>query len=107
MSRPNADRRPKATGPCRLGCTAARRGRPRGTLVLVARPRRWTPASVWDMPRRAVVVDVVEHAVADPATYLRQYNALSLDESGTTWAALALATPTVGTLVDLLPPQPR
>jgi hypothetical protein len=57
---------------------------------------------VWDVPRRAVVVEVVAHEVADPATYVRQYNALSLDESGTTWAALAMATPAVGMPVELL-----
>ena len=57
------------------------------------------------MPRRALVIELVDHAPADPATYVRQYNALSLDESGTTWAAWALAKPTVGAQVELLGPR--
>ncbi|MGD0896990.1 MAG: hypothetical protein ABR915_04080 [Thermoguttaceae bacterium] len=108
VSRLKGDPAGRAMTPCGLGSSRCRRGRPRqGTLVLVERPRRWAPTSVWDMPRRALVVDLVNHAVADPATYVRQYNALSLDESGTTWAALTLATAAVGTLVDLLRLDPE
>ena len=47
------------------------------------------------MPARAVVLAVVRRAVSDPWTYVRQYNALSMDEAGTTWAvfpACGLAT---------------
>ncbi|MGA2067942.1 MAG: hypothetical protein ABSG86_23435 [Thermoguttaceae bacterium] len=105
--------RPKGIGPQPAPVRARAAGRrkvppgrlPDGVLVLVQRPRRWRPASEWDMPRRAVVIEVVHRPTADPATYVRQYNAVSLDESGTTWAAWAPATPTVGTEAELLSPR--
>jgi hypothetical protein len=46
------------------------------------------PCSEFDMPPRALVIEVVRQRLSDPVTYLRQYNALSLDEAGTTWAAM-------------------
>jgi hypothetical protein len=80
--------------------------RTQGVLVLIERPHQWTPRSEWDMPHRAVVVDVVEDRNLDPATFLRHYNAVSLDEAGTTWAALCRRTPKVGVEVALLGHSP-
>ena len=57
-------------------------------IVLVERPPGWRPCSEFDMPARARVIEVVDQPVSDPVTYVRQYNALSLDEAGTTWAAM-------------------
>jgi hypothetical protein len=81
---------------------ARRRDARQSVLVLVERPRRWGPQCEWDMPRRAVVIEVVARPATDPATYVRQYNALSLDESGTTWAAWVPAMPTIGAEAELL-----
>jgi hypothetical protein len=102
---PRADAAGRRKLPAHCLCDARQAALPNGVLILVERPRRWVPVSEWDMPRRAVVIEVVDHPTADPATYVRQYNALSLDESGTTWAAWALATPTVGAEADLLGPR--
>ena len=65
-------------------------------IVLVERPAGWTPASELDMPRRATVIEVVAQPIYDPITYVRQYNALSLDEAGTTWAGVICLPPVLG-----------
>ena len=72
--------------PAQATSKAVKSRRPAGRIVLVERPAGWAPVSELDMPERAVVIEVVLQPVSDPFTYVRQYNAISMDEAGTTWA---------------------
>lgn len=71
------------------------------SMILVARPRGWTPSSEFDVPKRAVVIEVIDDEIGDPATYVRQYNAASMREAGTTWAAVVKGSPQPGREHDL------
>jgi hypothetical protein len=72
-----------------------------GCVVLFWRPAGWIPSSELDMPKRAIVLEVVEQELSDPATYIRQYNAISLDQEGSTWAGISAAAPRKGEEVYL------
>ncbi len=72
-------------------------------IVLIERPPRWTPRSEFDMPRCGVVVEVVAEAISDPRTFVRHYNAASLDAMGATWAAVCDAAGRPGTAVAIPP----
>ena len=70
-------------------------------IVLIERPARWTPRSELDMPRFGVVVEVVAGPISDPLTFVRHYNAASLDAVGATWAALCAAAARPGTAMAI------
>ena len=53
------------------------------------------------MPRCGVVVEVVAETISDPLTFVRQYNAASLDAFGATWAALCDAAARPGMAVAI------
>lgn len=76
-----------------------------GRIVIVRRPAGWTPAGELDAPERAEVLEVVDEPVFDPPTFIRHFNAGSLDEGGCLWAALARSVPTTGQMVELLRPR--
>ena len=73
-----------------------------GHLVIVERPQGWTPKSEWVALAEGIVVAPVEDEFRDPYTYIRQFNATSLDRHGTMWAGITLAEPVVGEPVELL-----
>ena len=56
------------------------------------------------MPRCGVVVEVVAEPISDPLTFVRHYNAASMDAFGATWAALCDAAARPGTAVAILAP---
>ncbi len=76
-------------------------------IVIVERPMDWNPASELDVPPTGRVLDVVDDIpITDPATFIRQYNALSLDENGNRRAALARPPrPEKGKTVVLVAPS--
>jgi hypothetical protein len=69
------------------------------------RPADWIPSSEFDLPEWAEVVETVNHPLSDPLTFVRQYNAISLDEHGVTWAALAATGARPGTMLALTAPS--
>jgi hypothetical protein len=95
-------------GPAVRVSDSARPDLPPCRLILVERPEGWVPTSELDAPRSALVIDVVQDCVGDMLTFVRQYNAVSMDEQGTTWAAFTRAAPKLGESVELseywLPP---
>ena len=87
-----------------VALTAARTvGSPAGRrLAIVGRPRGWDPRSETDVPARGVVLELVDDAsLGDPLTFVRHYNAASMDDGGTRWAVLAGADARVGRTLDL------
>ena len=53
------------------------------------------------MPRCGVVVEVIDEPISDPLTFVRHYNAASLDAVGATWAALCDAAARPGTAMAI------
>jgi hypothetical protein len=76
------------------------------TIVIVDRPAGWIPASELDAPRRGRVIEVIRELVSDPPTFIRQFNAASLDVGGNLWAALAAGIACVGRMVKLVRSHP-
>ena len=72
------------------------------SVVIIRPPGNWMPASELDAPQKGLVIDLVDHQLTDPATFVRQHNAASLDEGGAKWAALTRADPKIGAQLDLL-----
>jgi hypothetical protein len=77
------------------------------TIVIIDRPAGWIPASELDAPRRGRVMEFVREPVSDPPTFIRQFNAASLDAGGKLWAALAAESARVGRMVKLIRSCPQ
>ena len=66
------------------------------SIVVVQRPSGWVPSFEFDMPQKAAVLEIIDDKISDPATFVRQYNAVSMKETGATWAAVAHGLPKPG-----------
>ena len=74
-----------------------------GRIAIVRHPPGWVPQSETDAPPRCLVLELVDGtSVGDPLTFVRQYNAASMEDAGTRWAVLADADPRIGQPLDLL-----
>ena len=72
-------------------------------IVIVRRPPGWVPQSETDAPPRCLVLELVDGtSVGDPLTFVRQYNAASIEDDGSRWAALTHADARIGQTLDLL-----
>jgi hypothetical protein len=101
---PTPDGEPRRGRPHRIRPSRSEAKRQRLTIVIIDRPTAWIPAGELDAPHSGRVVEFVRDLVTDPATFIRQFNAASLDASGGLWAALAAGSQRLGRMARLARP---